>query len=120
VFILGLGLLGVGGWLVVTEHTRSGVCNSSGGSISAVPAACQGVGSMYLVGFVLIGFGLIVLFFTSLMKRHEFRYRSSPRATEMSIRSAVVPSGHSESTGEPRQRGMFGAASGPAPPTPTS
>jgi hypothetical protein len=66
-------MLGGGIWLIATEHSRTMSCTAATDLVSDVSSSCQNAAWIYLGGFVVIGFGLIVLVSASLMRRRESR-----------------------------------------------
>lgn len=87
-FVIGLGILATGVWLIATEHSRTAACTALSGPFSSASTSCQTVGWMYFGGFVVAGIGLMVLLFATLLKRHELPYRRHRHepATELSLR----------------------------------
>jgi hypothetical protein len=77
--LVGLALLGGGVWLIMTEHSRTTGCTARTDLVSGVSNSCQSAAWIYFAGFVVVGFGLIVLLLASLMRRRETRLRRQDR-----------------------------------------
>jgi hypothetical protein len=77
--VVGLAMLGGGAWLIATEHSRTMTCTAATNLVSGVANSCQDAAWLYLAGVVAIGFGLIVILFASLMRRHETRSQQQGR-----------------------------------------
>ena len=117
-FLLGLGFVATGLWFIASEHTRTASCKAPSTVLPGASTACQTVGWMYFAGFAIAGIGVMVLLFSSLMRRHQLRYRRQQRAASTEIEIRMRASGSA-----PTRRSGVGSAGGgrlgsasPAPP----
>jgi hypothetical protein len=87
VTLAGLAVLAAGVWLVATEHGRAASCHATSGMVFGISNSCQSVGWVYFAGFAAACFGIILVGFSGLMRRHELRIRRHhDRPTEFSLR----------------------------------
>jgi hypothetical protein len=59
---LGLGVAGVGIWLITKEHGLGSACNpgASSSSIGGLNSSCMSAISSYFIGFAMVSSGLII------------------------------------------------------------
>ena len=90
--VLGLASVGLGVWLIVTEHSRNAACNSRLGFLPGLSSNCQSVSWYYLGGFALVGLGVVTVVLSMMLNRRERRHRRTRTGpTELELRASVKP-----------------------------
>ena len=75
--LLGVSTMGVGLSIIISEHAKNSVCNSSGANIGifGVSNPCMHIVWSYFGGFVLLALGLLVVIFGLLANRRSTKRR---------------------------------------------